>query len=79
MCRHSIGAEAAFQPLSDHSQHNGRKLIDAAAAVVRESSPAGASAGARSLVLYGAGLARDQGAPMVSLKAQKPKKTLRGK
>jgi two-component system, response regulator / RNA-binding antiterminator len=34
MCRHSIGAEAAFQLLRDHSQHNGRKLIDIAEAVV---------------------------------------------
>jgi response regulator NasT len=34
MCRHSIGAEAAFQLLRDHSQHNGRKLIDVAEAVV---------------------------------------------
>ena len=34
MCRHSINAEAAFQLLRDHSQHNGRKLIDVAEAVV---------------------------------------------
>jgi AmiR/NasT family two-component response regulator len=34
MCRHSINAEAAFQLLRDHSQHNGRKLIDIAEAVV---------------------------------------------
>jgi len=34
MCRHSIGAEAAFVLLRDHSQHNGRKLIDIAEAVV---------------------------------------------
>src|SRR6478609_4815974 len=34
MCRHSINAEAAFQLLRDHSQHNGRKLSDVAAAVV---------------------------------------------
>src|SRR6188768_2634826 len=30
MCRHSINAEAAFQLLRDHSQHNGRKLADVA-------------------------------------------------
>src|SRR6185312_15669569 len=34
MCRHSINADAAFQLLRDHSQHNGRKLIDVAEAVV---------------------------------------------
>jgi response regulator NasT len=34
MCRHSINAEAAFQLLRDHSQHNGRKLIEIAEAVV---------------------------------------------
>jgi AmiR/NasT family two-component response regulator len=34
MCRHSINAEAAFRLLRDHSQHNGRKLIDIAEAVV---------------------------------------------
>jgi AmiR/NasT family two-component response regulator len=34
MCRHSINAERAFQMLRDHSQHNGRKLIDVAEAVV---------------------------------------------
>jgi two-component system, response regulator / RNA-binding antiterminator len=34
MCRHSISAEAAFQLLRDHSQHNGRKLIDVAEAIV---------------------------------------------
>jgi response regulator NasT len=34
MCRHSINAEAAFQLLRDHSQHNGRKLIDVAESVV---------------------------------------------
>ena len=34
MCRHSINAEAAFELLRDHSQHNGRKLIDIAEAVV---------------------------------------------
>jgi response regulator NasT len=34
MSRHSINAEAAFELLRDHSQHNGRKLIDVAEAVV---------------------------------------------
>jgi response regulator NasT len=34
MCRHSINAEAAFLLLRDHSQHNGRKLIYVAEAVV---------------------------------------------
>jgi two-component system, response regulator / RNA-binding antiterminator len=34
MARDSIGAEAAFILLRDHSQHNGRKLSDVAAAVV---------------------------------------------
>src|SRR6476469_5900166 len=34
MARHAIDAEAAFQLLRDHSQHNGRKLIDIAEAVV---------------------------------------------
>jgi AmiR/NasT family two-component response regulator len=34
MARHSIDAEAAFEQLRDHSQHNGRKLADIAAAVV---------------------------------------------
>jgi response regulator NasT len=34
MCRHSINAERAFEMLRDHSQHNGRKLIDVAEAVV---------------------------------------------
>jgi AmiR/NasT family two-component response regulator len=34
MSRHSIDADAAFQLLRDHSQHNGRKLIDIAEAVV---------------------------------------------
>jgi AmiR/NasT family two-component response regulator len=34
MARHSINAETAFQRLRDHSQHNGRKLSDVAAAVV---------------------------------------------
>jgi response regulator NasT len=34
MARHSLNAERAFEMLRDHSQHNGRKLIDVAAAVV---------------------------------------------
>ena len=34
MSRHSINAERAFEMLRDHSQHNGRKLSDVAAAVV---------------------------------------------
>jgi len=34
MCRHSVNAEAAFQLLRDHSQRNGRKLIEVAEAVV---------------------------------------------
>ncbi|HLY85090.1 MAG TPA: ANTAR domain-containing protein [Gaiellaceae bacterium] len=34
MARHSIAANRAFEMLRDHSQHNGRKLSDVAAAVV---------------------------------------------
>jgi AmiR/NasT family two-component response regulator len=34
MERHAISADAAFEQLRDHSQHNGRKLSDVAAAVV---------------------------------------------
>ena len=34
MARHSINAEKAFERLRDHSQRNGRKLSDVAAAVV---------------------------------------------
>jgi AmiR/NasT family two-component response regulator len=34
MARHSINADRAFEMLRDHSQHNGRKLADVAAAVV---------------------------------------------
>ena len=34
MSRHSINAERSFEMLRDHSQHNGRKLSDVAAAVV---------------------------------------------
>jgi AmiR/NasT family two-component response regulator len=34
MASHAINAERAFEMLRDHSQHNGRKLSDVAAAVV---------------------------------------------
>jgi AmiR/NasT family two-component response regulator len=34
MARHSIDGETAFTMLRDHSQHNGRKLADVAAAIV---------------------------------------------
>ena len=34
MARHAISADKAFDLLRDHSQHNGRKLIDVADAVV---------------------------------------------
>jgi response regulator NasT len=34
MARHSIDANKAFQMLRDHSQHNGRKVSDVAAAIV---------------------------------------------
>ena len=34
MARHSLNADRAFEMLRDHSQHNGRKLSDVAAAVV---------------------------------------------
>jgi AmiR/NasT family two-component response regulator len=34
MARHSVNADRAFEMLRDHSQHNGRKLADVAAAVV---------------------------------------------
>src|SRR5438874_1328792 len=34
MARHSTTADRAFQMLRDHSQHNGRKLADVAAAIV---------------------------------------------
>ena len=34
MARHSVNAERAFEMLRDHSQRNGRKLSDVAAAVV---------------------------------------------
>src|SRR5436309_11108494 len=34
MARHAINSEQAFEMLRDHSQHNGRKLIDVAQAIV---------------------------------------------
>jgi AmiR/NasT family two-component response regulator len=34
MARHGIDAEKAFERLRDHSQHNGRKLVDVAEAIV---------------------------------------------
>jgi response regulator NasT len=34
MARHSLDADRAFAMLRDHSQHNGRKLVDVAQAVV---------------------------------------------
>jgi AmiR/NasT family two-component response regulator len=34
MARHGVTADRAFELLRDHSQHNGRKLADVAAAVV---------------------------------------------
>jgi AmiR/NasT family two-component response regulator len=34
MARHSLDADHAFEMLRDHSQHNGRKLVDVAQAVV---------------------------------------------
>jgi response regulator NasT len=34
MARHAITADSAFEMLRHHSQHNGRKLIDVAEAVV---------------------------------------------
>jgi AmiR/NasT family two-component response regulator len=34
MARHAIDADKAFEMLRDHSQHNGNKLSDIAAAVV---------------------------------------------
>ena len=34
MARHSTNADKAFEMLREHSQHNGRKLADVAAAVV---------------------------------------------
>ena len=34
MARHSTNADRAFEMLRDHSQHNGRKLVDVAQAIV---------------------------------------------
>ena len=34
MARHSLNSDQAFEMLRDHSQHNGRRLADVAAAVV---------------------------------------------
>jgi AmiR/NasT family two-component response regulator len=34
MARHSVDADRAFDILRDHSQHNGRKLVDVAQAIV---------------------------------------------
>lgn len=34
MARHSVDADHAFDMLRDHSQHNGRKLVDIAQAIV---------------------------------------------
>jgi AmiR/NasT family two-component response regulator len=34
MARHSLDADRAFAMLRDHSQHNGNKLVDVAAAIV---------------------------------------------
>src|SRR5215208_6604118 len=34
MARHAIDADGAFRMLRDHSQHNGRKLVDVAQAIV---------------------------------------------
>ena len=34
MARHAINADRAFEMLRGHSQHNGHKLADVAAAVV---------------------------------------------
>jgi AmiR/NasT family two-component response regulator len=34
MARHAIDADGAFEMLRDHSQHNGRKLVDVAQAIV---------------------------------------------
>jgi AmiR/NasT family two-component response regulator len=34
MARHAIDADRAFEMLRDHSQHNGNKLGDVAAAIV---------------------------------------------
>ena len=34
MARHSVDADHAFDMLRNHSQHNGRKLVDVAQAIV---------------------------------------------
>jgi AmiR/NasT family two-component response regulator len=34
MARHVVDSEAAFEMLRDHSQHNGRKIADVAAAII---------------------------------------------
>jgi AmiR/NasT family two-component response regulator len=34
MARHAVTADRAFEMLRNHSQHNGRKLVDVAEAVV---------------------------------------------
>jgi hypothetical protein len=34
MARHAIDADTAFEMLRDHSQHNGRRLADIAAAII---------------------------------------------
>jgi AmiR/NasT family two-component response regulator len=34
MARHAIDADNAFEMLRNHSQHNGRKLVDVAQAIV---------------------------------------------
>ena len=34
MARHAVDADGAFEMLRDHSQHNGRKLVDVAQAIV---------------------------------------------
>jgi AmiR/NasT family two-component response regulator len=34
MARHSLNADKAFEMLRDHSQHNGQRLADVAAAIV---------------------------------------------
>jgi AmiR/NasT family two-component response regulator len=35
MARHSLNSDKAFEMLRAHSQHNGRKVIDVAEAVVK--------------------------------------------
>jgi AmiR/NasT family two-component response regulator len=34
MAQHSVDADHAFEMLRDHSQHNGRKVVDVAQAIV---------------------------------------------